>query len=352
MQLVRALIVFLFVASAHANPAFDTWADAFAIDWVRLSPERATQSQYFSGAEQDTLDRLLAPVSQARRQRQIALAREGREQLDVWLAGPLEPAQRVSAATMRWNLENVLQGERFEDHGFAFNQTQGLHIRMVSFMTEAHPLRNAADVASYLARLEQVSMRQDEGIARARAAAERNLLPPRFIVERAQGQVAAFLEPAPENNVLVTALTRRTQALAELSPDARAKAVAEATRIVAERIRPAYVRVQAFLAELVPRTNDMAGLSQLPDGAAAYAQALARNTTTKLTADEIHAIGLTEVARIEAEMDRLLRQLGTNDGSVRGQVRVSCFALAPHERSLFIGLGNGALRVLVPNDTV
>ena len=319
--LICAVVLCSFAAAVHANPAFDTWADAFAVDWVRLSPERATATQYFSGSEQDTLDRLLTPVTQLRRERQIVLAREGREQLDVWLAAPLEPAQRVSAATMRWNLENALQGQRFEDHGFVFNQTQGLHVRSVSFMTEIHPLRNAADVASYLARLEQVGMRQDEGIARARSAAARDLVPPRFIVERAQGQVAAFLDPAPENNVLVTALARRTQSLADLTPDARAKAVAEATRIVVQRVRPAYARVQAFLAELLPRTNDIAGLSRLPDGAAAYAQALARDTTTKLTADEIHAIGLAEVARIEAEMDRLLRSLGSNDGSVRERMR-------------------------------
>jgi uncharacterized protein (DUF885 family) len=121
--------------------------------------------------------------------------------------------------------------------------------------------------------------------------------------------------------VLVTALARRTESLADVSPEARAKAVAEATRIVAERIRPAYVRVQAFLTELLPRTTDVAGLSRLPDGAAAYAHALARNTTTALTAQEIHAIGLREVARIEADMDRLLRQLGHADGSVRERMQ-------------------------------
>ena len=89
MPLVPTLVLCCIAVSAHANPAFDTWAEAFATDWVRLSPERATQSQYFSGIEQDTLDRMLAPVTQARRQRQIVLAREGREQLDAWLAGPL-----------------------------------------------------------------------------------------------------------------------------------------------------------------------------------------------------------------------------------------------------------------------
>jgi uncharacterized protein (DUF885 family) len=321
MRLVGVLVLCILTASAGANPAFDTWADAFAADWVRLAPETATQSQYFAGAEQDTVDRLLTPRTPARRQRVIALAREGREQLDLWLAGSLDPEQRISAAIIRRDLENTLAGERFQDHGFVFNQLRGAHVQPVLFLTEIHPLRNAADLASYLARLDLVARRQDEGIALARAAAARDLIPPRFIVERARGQVAAFLEPAPENNVLVTALVRRTQSLADLSPEARAKAIAEATRIVAERIRPAYIRVQTLLTELLPRTTDAAGLSRLPDGAVAYAHALARYTTTALTALEIHAIGLREVARIEADMDRLLRQLGQSDGSVQERMQ-------------------------------
>jgi hypothetical protein len=105
MRLVGVLVFCIFTASAGANPAFDTWADAFAADWVRLAPETATQSQYFAGAEQDTLDRLLTPRTPARRQWVIALAREGREQLDLWLAGPLDPAQRISAAiTPSWTI--------------------------------------------------------------------------------------------------------------------------------------------------------------------------------------------------------------------------------------------------------
>jgi uncharacterized protein (DUF885 family) len=321
MRLISVLVFCIFTASASANPAFDTWADAFAADWVRLAPESATRSQYFAGAEQDTVDRLLTPWTPARRQRVIALAREGREQLDLWLAGPLDPAQRISAAIIRRELDNTLAGERFQDHGFVFNQLRGAHVQPVLFLTEIHPLRNTADVASYLARLDQVATRQDEGIARARAAAARDLIPPRFIVERARGQVAAFLEPVPENNVLVIGLARRTESLADLSPEARAKAIAEATRIVAERIRPAYVRVQTFLTELLPRTTDAAGLSRLPDGADAYAHALARYTTTALTAQEIHAIGLREVTRIEADMDRLLRHVGLVDGSVRERMQ-------------------------------
>lgn len=302
-------------ASAH-NAAFDRWADAFAADWVRLRPERATVAQYFSGAEQGALDRQLNAVTPAQRAKEAALARRGLAQVDQWLRGPLDATQRISAATIRWNLQTAIAAEPYQDYNFMFAQFNGLHTGLVSFMAETHPLRNAADVNAYLARLDQLGQRIDEGIAISRAAAARQLIPPRFILERAQAQVDSFLKPAPQANVLVTALARRSGAIADLTPQAREVALGRATSTVRNQIIPAYQRLQAYLAELHPRTTDSAGISRLPDGAAAYAQALATYTGTSLTADQIHAIGLREVARIEAEMDRQLKTLGLAEGSI------------------------------------
>ncbi len=304
------------VAAPAQKLAFEQWADAFAADWVRLRPERASTAQYFTGAEQGALDRELTPHTVAQREQEALLARRGLAEVERWLAGPLDANQRISAATIRWNLQSAIDGERYQDYNFMFAQMNGIQVGLVSFMAEAHPLRTAADVDSYLARLDQLGQRIDEGIALSRAAAARQLIPPRFILERAQSQVDNFLKPAADANVLVAALAKRSAAIAELAPAARAAALARAGAIVQQRVRPAYLRLQAYLAELQPRTTDQAGISRMPGGAAAYAQALATYTGTRLTADEIHAIGLREVARIETEMDRQLRTLGLATGSV------------------------------------
>ncbi|MGZ8287591.1 MAG: DUF885 domain-containing protein [Telluria sp.] len=307
--------------AAQRNPAFGTWSDSFAADWVRLSPERATASQYFSGAEQQALDRKLAPQTTEYRKRYIEMARAGVARLDMFLAGPLDATQRISAQTMRWSLANTLANEPFEDHAFVFSQFSGAHISLVTFMTETHPIRNAADVDNYLARLAQIGARMDEATARSRAAAARKLIPPRFILERAQGQVDAFLKPAPAANVLVTSLAERTARLAGLAPEARAAAIASATAIVAGQIRPAYERTRTYLAGLHPQTVDAAGIDRMPNGAAAYSQALANFTGTTLQAAEIHQIGLREVARLESEMDKHLRKLGFTQGSIEERMR-------------------------------
>ena len=308
-------------AAAKPNKAFDTWAEKFAEDWVRLSPQSATSTQYFSGAEQARLDRELTPLTRAQRQKSVAMAKAGLARLDTWMAGPLDEGQRVSAAVMRWTLQNAVANEPFDDHAFIFSQFSGVQVGLVNFMTTTHPLRNPQDVDSYLARMEQVGTRMDEALVRARGAAAKSLIPPRFILERAQYQVDTFLKPAAAENVLVTSLAQRTEKMEGLSPERRQAALARASQIVDQRIRPAYQRVQGFLAELHPRTGDVAGISRLPDGAAAYARAVENFTSTKLTPNQIHEIGLREVARIEGEMDRHLRSLGLSEGNIETRMK-------------------------------
>lgn len=310
---------------------FDAWADAFAVDWVRLSAERATLTQLLPPEEQRTAERQLSARDGSRRRATLALARRGVEQADAWLAaapGTLSATQRVSAQTLRWAMARELANAPYRDHRFLFDQG-GLHVDLVSFLTERHPLRDAADAEAYLDRLAQVGARLDDGLAVARSATTRGLLPPRFIAERARGQVQALLAPSPAANVFVTGLARRLDALPALAPDARTRWLARAESLVAERVRPAWQRLGAFLDELLPRTGMDAGWWRLPDGEAAYRNALAQHTTTTLDAGAIHAIGLAEVARLQAEMDALLRRLGRSSGSVAERVRALSRELQP-----------------------
>ena len=315
---------------SQSEAPFEVWSETFAADWVRRSAEWATSSQYFSGDEQAAFERQLTPQTKQRREQTRELAKAGLAQLSVYEAGKkLTAVQKLEASTLGWSLQTTLAAEPFEDHNFVFNQLGGPHVRIVSFMTQTHPLRHAADIDAYLARLGQVADRLDESITRARAAVARDLLPPRFILERSRTQVQTFMRAAPSENDLVTALARRIEALDAVPADARLKAVASATQQVRDTILPAYARVLAFLDSIAPRTTADAGLWRLPNGAAAYAQTLANFTTTTLTADEIHTLGLREVARIEREMDAVLRKDGRLEGSVQERMTALRAALQP-----------------------
>jgi uncharacterized protein (DUF885 family) len=104
-------------------------------------------------------------------------------------------------------------------------------------------------------------------------------------------------------------------------PEARREALrADAEKIVADQIYPAWKKAIATLQSQLPRSTDEAGISRLQGGGDAYAYFLRRYTTTNLTADQIHQIGLNEVARIEKQMDTIFRSLGRSEGSVKGRI--------------------------------
>ena len=324
------LCLALACATAGAtNPAFGPWSEAFAADWVRLSPERATFSQYFSPAEQATFDSQLTPHTLAQRERRLALARKGLKELEAHPDAGLSGDERVSAAILRWSLQRTLASAPFDDHDFLFNQLGGPHLRYIGMLAEHHPLRRPADLDSLLARLGLVDERLDQALERARAAVARGLLPPRFIVERARVQVAGFLAQDADNNDIVAGVRQRSQRIAGLAPEQRERAIASARELVQQRLRPAYQRVLAFMDELMPQTGADAGLWRLPDGDKAYAQALAEYTTTRMSAEQIHALGLREVARIEAEMDRVFKTLGRSEGSIKERLEKLSAELQP-----------------------
>jgi uncharacterized protein (DUF885 family) len=313
---------------SHANTAtamsFDTFADNLAADWMRANPRAATSQQYFSGKEQDTLDGELTaedaqyglPLDPAALAALVARARSALDQLKTFRPASLSAVQRVSAASLQWQLRDAIRMADYSDQRFVFDQFRGLHVSLVNFLSQVHPLRNPRDVENYLARLRRVAPVLDEGIDVARRRAAKGTVPPVFILHATIDGLDRFLAAPADDNVLVTSLSERSRSTVGLSPQARTAAIESARALVEAAIRPAFSRVRALLAEELPSASDDAGLWRLPHGSEAYAAALHINTTTELSADRIHQLGLREVVRIEGEMDQQLRTLGYAEGSV------------------------------------
>ena len=304
-----------------ADPAFDPWVEAVTTEAMRADPAGATEVQYFTGAEQDAADRQLTPFTPAYRAERLAVAKRVLAELARFDRRKLDESQRVSAAILEWQFNEDVKADAFTDHRFIFHQFRGLHVRLVNFLSQTHPIRNRRDLENYLARLELVAGQMDEGIAQARDAGTRGFLMPDFITRSALGQFDRFLADAPARNVLVTSLAERAAKLPGVSAADRAAFVAAAEKIVTASVIPAFQRARALLEEQLPRSNDHAGLCWLPNGEAAYAYFLGHYTTTSLTPPEVHALGRQEVARIEARMDGLFQQLGYPDGSIQDRMK-------------------------------
>ena len=298
--------------------SIDEFFDSFTAEWVRGNPNLATSLRYFSGEEQDRLERQLTPETRKYTEERIQLARKGLSELRRFDRSRLAQTQRVSADLMQWQLEAVAGTEPYLDYSFPLEQFGGANVQLVETLTLRHPLATRKDADNYLARLELVDDRMNEVIAEAQRLASKNMVPPRFIVQATLASMRTFSGAEPEQNPLVTVLAQKLATVEAIPASDREALRKQAVALVEKQVYPAWQRAIGLLESILPKTTDDAGLWRYQSGgAAAYANALRRFTTTSLTPDQIHEIGLQQVARIEAEMDGILKRLGRTEGTVR-----------------------------------
>ena len=318
--LVLALAVVAGGGPAAQQPVIDEFFERFTAEWIRGNPNLAVSTRYFSGPEQDALERQLTPLTAEWQRERVRLAERGLTELRRFDRARMTGSQRVSAALMEWQLETIAAGAPFQDYVYPLEQFAGANVNLVGDLTVSHPLRTEKDATNYLARLAAVGTRMGEAVTEAKRIAATGVIPPRFIVTATVAQMQQFVAVAPAQNPFVVTLGDRLRTMQGLSDARRAELRAEAERIVGDQVYPAWRSAIRLLEEQQPLSTDEAGLSRLKNGAAAYAYQLRRFTTTNLTADEIHQIGLREVARIEKEMDAILRRLGRTEGSVKQRI--------------------------------
>jgi uncharacterized protein (DUF885 family)/quercetin dioxygenase-like cupin family protein len=324
----RLAIVILFagafgVSAQETMPRPRTVADFFrdfTAEWIRSNPNQAASSRYFSGAEQEQFEQQLSPETAEFSRSRAVLAQKGLDELATFDRARMTESERVSADLIEWQLRSRVEQEKFRDFYFPFEQFGGVNVGLPNTLTLTHPLNNEKDAVHYVARLGQVSTRMDEAIADARGLVAKHMIPPRFIVRATIAQMRQFISSPPSGNPFVASFAQRMALVKEI-PDARREELrAQAEKIVSAQVYPSWKRAIALLDPLVGRATDDAGLWRFTGGADAYAAALRRYTTTNLTADQIHEIGVKQVAAIEKQMDELFRQVGKTQGSIKDRV--------------------------------
>jgi uncharacterized protein (DUF885 family) len=291
----------------------------FTLDWLRHNPGTATATRYLQGAEQDELERHLTPLGPRQRAEQAQRARRALEQLRTFNRASLTDERRLSADLLDWQLNNIIRAEAFADYAFPLQQMNGANVDLVEVLTVRHPLANERDAENYVAALGEVAARMDEAIAEAKRLESKNVRPPKFILEATVRQMQRFADPSPAQNPFVTVLVEKMQS-AQV-PQAKSEQLrAEAEKIVGQQVYPAWKRAIAVLASQQPKATADAGLWRLRGGAEAYRFFLHFHTTTDLTPEQIHQIGLDQVAQIEARMDTLFKQLGRTEGTVAARI--------------------------------
>ena len=257
-------------------------------------------------------DRWPDPTEQGDAER-LALAERQLAELRAIDPTKLDDATRLSWQAFEIAEERRIARHRWRNHGYRFDK-DGAHVSLPAFLINTHRVETEADAIAYVRRLEGVRTLFEQQLERATAAARAGVLPPKFVfpyvVEDAGNVIRGRpFDDGPADSPLLADFRAKVGALA-LDEAKRESLLARAERALLTSVRPAYDAVIGWAREMEKQATDDAGVWKLPDGAAYYDYLLENFTTTKLTAEEIHRIGLREVARIHEAMRGVMKQVG------------------------------------------
>ncbi len=252
--------------------------------------------------EDDRLDDL----SPAAEEREAAWVKRQVKVLRGYDRGNMMPSARTSAEVLDWYLSDQEEGTRFLHMDYPVNPTFGVQSVLPDFMIGTHPLHDGGDAERYLSRIRRFGVAFDQILEGLRLREQRGFLPPRFVVTRVLEQTRAFIAVPPERNALYTHFESQTAQIRGLGEERRARMLRRLAEEIRTVVYPAYGRLNAYLADFEPRARTTDGLWALPNGDAYYAHLLRSHTTSEMSADEIHALGLKEVARIQVGMRAIL----------------------------------------------
>jgi uncharacterized protein (DUF885 family) len=235
------------------------------------------------------------------------ISRQGLAALSSIDRSRLVPAEQVNYDLARWRMEQDIEGERFHFELQPVNQLSGIQ-QELPLLLESMPTRSVQDYENRLARLRQVPRVVDRTLARLAQGLAAGITPPRVTLRDVPAQFESLLDRDP----LKSPVLESFQEIPETIPAAdRERLRREAAQVFRSQVAPALRKLHDYLTiTYIPGARTSIAMSDLPDGRAWYAYLLRTYTTTDLTAERIHEIGLAEVARIRGEMDALIAAIG------------------------------------------
>jgi uncharacterized protein (DUF885 family) len=193
----------------------------------------------------------------------------------------------------------------------------GTEVNLASFMQSQHVVKNEKTARNYVSRLQAMGGKLDAVTAEMQRQSKAGVVLPPALLEKSLTVIGDTISSEPKDNALVTTFVDRMSKAKGLDESKRSELRDQAIAAVDSSVYPAYKRMsEALIAERPQAAGTAAGVGRLPDGAAFYKAMIEQFTTTDYSPDQIHALGLSEVDRINAEMDALLKSQGLETGTV------------------------------------
>ena len=225
----------------------------------------------------------------------------------------LDAQGKISYRLFDYDASQSKRAHKFEGHDYVFNHMSGEHSSFPTFMVNFHGVSSVEDAKAYIARLNETGRFMGQYQARTEEQAKAGILLPKFVYAKLIAASNNVIKGAPftdgDDSPVFSDIKAKIAKL-DIDDEEKAALIGQARAALLNSVKPAYNDLIAMFAaqEKLAGTDD--GAWRLPDGAAYYQSRLNYYTTTDMTADEIHDIGLKEVARIQDEMRKIMKQVG------------------------------------------
>lgn len=249
----------------------------------------------------------------------LQIAKDNLAKLNAINEAELDEDTLLSYGLMKQNLENDIADHKWRLYNYPVNQMFGTHSGVPSLMINQHRIKNLKNAEDYIARLHNVAPYFDQLVDGLKARADAGIIPPKFVFPHVIRDSKNIIKGAPfddgEPSTLLADFTKKVGALvknteAGVSQEKADELIKAANDALTQSFQPAYEKLIAYLTELEATATTDDGVWKWKNGDEYFDVALARTTTTDLTADQIHQIGLDEVARIHGEMEQIKEQVG------------------------------------------
>lgn len=322
--------------TAQLDALFDVFMDERFSRRPQFLTSLGLDTGKYAWAKSKLGDLSLAGVQEDKRQSASQLKR-----LEAFDRNSVTGADRANYDTVMFQLVTAQRYAPFE-YGegvrpYVVSQLTGHYQSVPTFLDRQHRIKDKEDAEAYLARLRAFAVVLDQETERVRHDAGLKVIPPDFIVDRTLEQMKILRSTAPADSVLSTSIVTRTRRLG-LAGDWGA----DAARIVEQEVYPALDRQAAALQDQRPRAQHEAGVGRLPQGPELYQVALREGTTTAMTADEIHELGLTQAKDLTARMEVILKAQGLTNGTVAERAQ----ALGKDPRYVYPNTDEGRQQIL------
>ena len=226
----------------------------------------------------------------------------------------LDEDTRLSYDLYRRQVENEIDDYKYRFYDYPIEQMHGLHAELPAFLINMHRIDSVPDAKAYISRLTGIEKVMNDIIEQLQLREQNGVIPPKFVYDRTLDASRNLIKGRPftksaEASALLEDFTSKIEKL-DISEEEKTGLINEAETALVDHVKPAYEKLIEFQENQQKRATEDAGVWKFPKGEEFYNNALKRVTTTNLTAEEIHEIGLNEVARIHGEMEKIMEETG------------------------------------------